>query len=79
MRGESFANTGVMASRMTRLWLGPVAMAALGFDLSQRISVDARVELGAVAPGATARDLGEPAAAVDGAWASLGLAAAFAL
>jgi hypothetical protein len=47
---------------------------AVGLDLTPRVSLRAGIELGVVASGATARDLGEPVAAIAGAWTSLGLA-----
>jgi hypothetical protein len=39
------------------------------------VSLRAGVELGVVATGATARDLGEPVAAIGGAWSSLAVGA----
>jgi hypothetical protein len=64
---------------ITRVWLGPAATAALAVDLTPRIAVAATLELGLAITDATARDLGEPVAALAGAWASLGFAAVIAL
>jgi hypothetical protein len=56
-----------------------MATAALGAELTPALSLSASLELGVVASGATARDLGDPVATVGGAWTSLGLTAALAL
>jgi hypothetical protein len=75
MRGEALPGSLVTGGSLVRLWLGPAVDVALGLDLTPRMSLRADVELGVVATGVTARDLGEPVAAITGAWTSLGLAA----
>lgn len=47
----------------------------VGLDVTPRVSLRAGVELGVIATGATARDPGQPVAAISAAWTSLGLAA----
>lgn len=79
MRGEALPGSQLAGATQLRPWLGPVADVAVGFDLTPGLSLRAGFELGAVAAGATARDLGEPVAALGGAWTSFGLAAAVAL
>jgi hypothetical protein len=79
MRGESLSGSPLVGASQLRLWLGPAASAGVGVELSTRLTLSAHVELGFVAAGATARDLGAPVAVVGGAWTSLGLAAAIAL
>jgi len=79
LHGDALPQSQLVGSSFTRIWLGPAATGALGVDLTPRLAVAATIELGVVAAGATARDLGEPVAAVDGAWTSFGLAAAIAL
>lgn len=73
--GVGLVPTRRLSARQVWLWLGPAADVAVGFDLTPRVSLRAGVELGVVATGATARDLGQPVAAIAGAWTSLGLAA----
>lgn len=48
---------------------------AVDLEVTPRASLRAGIELGVVATGATGRDLGQPVAAIAGAWTSLGLAA----
>jgi hypothetical protein len=79
MRGEALLGTPFIAHRLTRLWLGPTATAALGADLTSTIAVRALFELGVVATGTTARDRGEPVAGFDGTWTSFGVAIVIAL
>lgn len=79
MRGDALPGAGLVGTSFMRIWLGPAASFALGAELTPRIAVAATVELGLVASGATARDLGDPVAAVEGAWSAFGLAAAIAL
>jgi hypothetical protein len=75
MRGEALPGSQFTGASQLRPWLGPVVDIALGFEVTPRASLRAGLELGVVATGATARDLGEPVAAITGAWTSLGLAA----
>lgn len=79
MQGEALANSQLAGERRLRVWLGPAASVGVGADLTPSFTVSARFELGVVAAGATARDLGEPVARIDGAWTSFGLAATIAL
>jgi len=79
MRGEAFAPAETTASRLIRVWFGPIASAAVGFELTPRVSLRAGVELGEVVTGATARDQGRTVAVLDGAWTSFTLAATVAL
>jgi hypothetical protein len=75
MRGEALPGGPLTGGSLVRLWLGPAADLAVGLDVAPRVSLRAEVELGVVATGATARDLGKPVAAISGAWTSFGLAA----
>jgi hypothetical protein len=75
MRGEALPGSHVTGSSLVRPWLGPAADVAVGLVLTPRVSLRADLELGVVATGATAHDLGAPAAAFAGRWASLGLGA----
>jgi hypothetical protein len=79
MRGEALPGGPFAGASLVRLWLGPVADFAIGFELTPGLSLRAGFELGAVVAGATARDLGEPVAALGGTWTSFALAAAIAL
>lgn len=79
MRGEALPGGQLVGARLVRAWFGPAATTAVGIDLSPGFEVSASLELGVVAAGATARDLGEPVATLDGVWTSFGLAAAIAL
>lgn len=62
-----------------RPWLGPAGDVTVGVDVLPRLSLRASAELGVVAVGATARDLGVPVAVLAGTWTSLGVAAAIEL
>jgi hypothetical protein len=75
MHGEALPGGPLTGSSLVRVWLGPAADLAVALDLTPRASLRAEVELGVVATGATARDLGKPVAAISGAWTSFGLAA----
>jgi hypothetical protein len=75
MHGEALPGGPLTGGSLVRLWLGPAVDLAVGLDLTSRVSLRAGVELGVVATGPTARDLGQPVAAIAGAWTSLGLAA----
>jgi hypothetical protein len=75
MRGEALPGSHLAGSSLVRPWLGPAADVAVGLALTPRVSLRADLELGVVATGATARDLGAPAAAFARAWTWLGLAA----
>jgi len=75
MRGEASPGSELVGGRLVRPWFGPAVDLAVGFELTSRIALRADLELGAVATGATARDLGTPIAAIAGTWTSLGLAA----
>jgi len=77
--GEALPGSQVVGQRLVRAWLGPAATLAIGIDLTPHLSVTTGVELGLVATGATARDLGEPVATLDGAWASFELTTTIAL
>jgi hypothetical protein len=79
MHGEALPQSQLVGERLVRAWAGPAAAVALGTDLTPNLAVIVRFELGVIASGATARDLGQPAAALDGAWTSLGLAAVIAM
>jgi hypothetical protein len=79
MRGEALPDAPLVGVRQVRVWLGPAASAAIGAELTPGVALSASFELGVVASGATARDLGEPVAALGGAWTSFGFAAAIAL
>jgi hypothetical protein len=79
MRGEALSGSLLVGDSVVRAWFGPAAMAAVGVDLSPGFEVSARLELGVVAAGATARDLGDLVATLDGVWTAFGLAAAIAL
>jgi len=79
MQGEALAGGPLVGTTQVRLWLGPAATAALGADLTPRIALLARFELGHAAISATALDRSQPAAVLGGIWTSLGLAAAIAL
>jgi hypothetical protein len=75
MRGETFAGDGpLVGNSFLRPWFGPVASAALGLMLDSRITIDAGLEVGIAAYGATAHELSEPAAVIDGRWIALGIA-----
>jgi hypothetical protein len=78
MRGEALPGSQVSGGTQVRPWFGPAVDLAVGLDLTPRMALRASVELGVVATGATARDLGEPVAAIAGAWTSLGVAAVLA-
>jgi hypothetical protein len=75
MHGEALPGSLLTGGSQVRLWLGPAVDVAVDLDVTPRASLRAGVELGVVATGATARDLGQPVAAIAGAWTSLGLAA----
>jgi hypothetical protein len=75
MHGEALPGGLLTGGSLVRLWLGPAVDLAVGLDLTPRVALRAGVELGIVASGATARDLGQPVAAISGAWTSLGVAA----
>jgi hypothetical protein len=75
MHGEALPGGPLTGGSLVRLWLGPAVDLAVGLDLTPRVSLRAGVELGVVATGATARDLGQPIAAIAGVWSSLGIAA----
>jgi len=79
LHGEAPPRSEVVGDSLVRAWLGPVAIVGVGADLTPAVAVSACLELGVIAAGATARDLGEPAASLGGAWTSLGLAATIAL
>ncbi|HEV7558536.1 MAG TPA: hypothetical protein VGO00_23865, partial [Kofleriaceae bacterium] len=74
MAGEALPGNVLVGKRIVRGWFGPAATVAIGIDLTPRITLDAALELGLVASGATARDLGDPVASVGGGWTSLRLA-----
>jgi hypothetical protein len=79
MQGEALPHSQLLGERLVRAWFGPIATIALGTDLTPGIAVAAGFELGVIAAGATARDLGQPVATFGGTWTSFGLAAAIAL
>ena len=79
LRGQTLGSGELVADRVVRAWFGPAATAAIGLALTPRVALDACLELGIVASGATARDLGQPAVVVDGTWTSLGIAAVISL
>jgi hypothetical protein len=75
MRGQALPGTQFAGATQVRPWLGPAVDLAVGFEITRRMLLRAGAELGVVATGATARDLGEPVATISGVWASLGVAA----
>jgi hypothetical protein len=75
MRGDALPGSQLAGGTQVRPWLGPAVDLAVGLEVTPRASLRAGIELGVVATGATARDLGKPVAAIAGAWTSLGLAA----
>ncbi len=75
MHGEALPGSQLAGGSLVRPWLGPAVDLSVGLDLTSRVALRAGVELGVVATGATARDLGQPVAVISGAWTSLGLAA----
>lgn len=77
--GQALAGSQLAGKRIVRAWLGPAASLALGADLTSAVSLSAGVEVGRAVTGGTARDLGSAAAAADGTWLSLGVAAVLAL
>jgi hypothetical protein len=79
MRGEALPGARLVGAHLVRPWFGPAASVAIGAQLAPGLALTAGFELGVVASGATARDLGEPVAALAGTWSSFGLAAAIAL
>ena len=79
MRGDALPGTRLLGTRLVRVWLGPAASLSIGTELTPGVALSAGFELGVVATGSTARDLGEPVAALGGAWTSFGFAAAIAL
>jgi hypothetical protein len=79
MHGEALPQSRIVGESLVRGWLGPAATVAVGANLTPGVAVSARFELGIIAAGATARDLGEPVATLGGAWTSLGLAATIAM
>jgi hypothetical protein len=79
MRGEALPGSQLTGGSQVRPWLGPAVDLAIGVELTPRMALRASVELGVVATGATARDLGEPVAVLGGAWISLGLGVAIEL
>ncbi|MEO7735664.1 MAG: hypothetical protein ABIY55_32215 [Kofleriaceae bacterium] len=79
LAGEALPRSQLVGHRLVRAWLGPLATLAIGTDLTPRLAVAASFELGLVATGATARDLGEPVAVLEGAWTSFALSATIAL
>ncbi len=79
IQAESLPGSQLAGERLVRVWLGPAATLALGAELTHGLALTAALELGVVATGATARDLGEPVAALRGAWTSFGVAAAISL
>jgi len=62
-----------------RTWFGPMATAGLGARISDRLAIEATVEVGISVVGSTARVLGVPAASVDGTWLSIAVATTVAL
>jgi hypothetical protein len=79
MAAEAMPGALLVGKRLVRPWFGPIATVGVGFHPTPTISLEASLELGAVGAGVTARDLGQPAAAIDGAWTSFRLAATIAL
>lgn len=79
MRGEALPGSQLAGGSQVRPWFGPAVDLALDLDLTPRMALRAGLELGVVATGATARDLGEPVAVLAGAWTSLGVGAVLAL
>jgi len=79
MRSKTLGTGDLVADHLVRGWFGPAATAAVGFALTPRVAIDAGFELGVVASGVTARDLGEAVVAIDGIWTSLGIAAVISL
>lgn len=77
--GEAVPRSQLVGHRLVRAWGGPTATLAIGAALSDALTVSLGAELGVVAAGATARDLGEPAVLLDGAWAAFSLGATLAL
>lgn len=77
--GEALPNSQLVGQHLVRPWLGPAASLAIGADLAPNLALTAGVELGVAVTGATARDLGQPIAVLDGAWAALGVTATLAL
>ena len=77
--GQAIPGSDLAGRRLVRPWLGPAARLEVGAALTPTISLRASVEAGVVATGATALDFGTPAAAVDGRWTAIDVAAAFTL
>lgn len=79
LAGEPLPHSGLVGETLVRAWLGPTATLAAGAVVTSSLAITASLELGTTATGATARDVGEPVAAIDGGWLSLGIAATIAL
>ncbi|HEX3478407.1 MAG TPA: hypothetical protein VHT91_25475 [Kofleriaceae bacterium] len=75
MHGDALPGSQLAGTSQVRPWLGPAVDLAVGLEVTPRASLRAGLELGVVVTGVTARDLGEPVAAISGAWTSLGVAA----
>jgi hypothetical protein len=79
MRGDARPDSRLTGQRLVRPWLGPAASFAVGVDLARTVALRAQLEVGLIAAGTTARDLGVPVATFGGSWTSLGVSAALAL
>ena len=77
--GQALPGSRLAGRRIVRAWLGPAASLALGTELTSTVSLRASIEVGRAVIGGAASDLGTTAAAVDGTWTSLGVAAVLAL
>lgn len=78
MRGRAVSSL-LAGQTQVRAWFGPVVSAAIGVELSPRVTAGAGLEIGAVAAGATARDLLQPVAVIGGRWTALTIGVAMAL
>lgn len=79
MRGKPVPGDLLLGQTQVRPWLGPAVSAALGVELTPRVTASAGAELGAVLSGATARDVTVPVAVLGGTWRSLAIALAIGL
>lgn len=79
MRGKPAPGDLFLGQTQVRPWLGPAVSAALGVELTPRVTAIAGAELGAVLSGATARDVTVPVAVLGGNWRAATIALAIGL
>lgn len=79
MRGTPAPGYLLRGQTQVRPWLGPAVSAALGIELTSRVTASAGAELGAVLSGATEREATVPVAVLGGTWRSLTIALAIGL